>query len=135
MLLTCTFELFPLIEMQSCGEKPLRLAQVEEVALHRMFEGDSYIATRDRPVINHNILRIPSVYAICVHSIPLGVGGRAHIEVGHGDVLRIGNKCMPAILVSHSFLNSIYLFPFLRLRLEYSLKKQLAIVDSDPMEK
>ena len=83
---------------------------MEELWLWRGEEREcTYVAARHDPILDDDVFGVPAVEAVGVDSGPLGVGSGVHVEVGHCDVLGVGDEGVP-IKISHLFLDQNYLF-------------------------
>ena len=67
----------------------------------------THVAASDDPVLEDNVFGVPTVEAVGVHGVVPRVGGRVHVEIGHGHVLRVRDKGMPAsVSVPFSYISA-----------------------------
>ena len=82
--------LFPLMDMQSCI--PFQIWGLEGWEGGR--EG-THVAAGHGPVFDDDVFGVPGVGSIGVYGAPLRGGCGVHVEVGHGDVLGVGDEGVP----------------------------------------
>lgn len=58
-------------------------------------KGKSYITARHNPVLDYNILGIPTIKAIGIDCVPLRGRSSVHIKIRHRNILRIRDEGMP----------------------------------------
>lgn len=77
----------------------------------------THVSAGYNPVLDGDVFGVPCISSICIHRAPLRIRRSVHVEVGHSDVLRMRNKCMPGVL-------SAYVYAFCRTRrLIYALTR------------